>query len=859
MIREGLVDLLCEIEKIIEANHSTNVSKIDFSLLEQTYEALNNLQRELERDVRQQLQLFVRSIPAAVAILDRQMCYISASDRWTEYFQLDAQNIVGQNYYEIFPQMPESWREKDRDCLAGKIEVINREAENFWQLDNKTDRLSWHILPWKSLTGQIAGLLILTETTTEKHLLQKKIESCEAQMRSIFTGMNELVFTLDSSSNAVLFLPTKFFEVYSDSFVNQIIEQTYIQLFDRSKTENYQTLIQQVLQTQTATEFEYCLQLGQSLIWYSAKISPISETSIIWVARDISERKEIERNNLFVEQELAQVTLQSIGDGVVRTDEIGRIQYINPIAERLTGWQLSEVRGRHFTDVFQITRQSRQQSIVNPINQVKKRKQTYKLTAKCILTARSGKKYAIEGTASPIQNRQNELCGVVIVFRNVSQAQKIAQKLSWQATHDPLTKLYNRRKFEEQVAKAIEYAKNGNFHGSICYLDLDRFKIINDTCGHAAGDKLLRQIGKLLQQRIRTSDVFARVGGDEFAILLHQCPTEQALETARQLVEIVREFRFIWENKVFRIGVSIGLVGIDAETESLTSLLNAVDAACYAAKESGGNTVHLYHQEDATLVQQQTQKQWVEKINLALEENCFCLFAQKIVPVDENKGIHYEVLLRFIEESGKLVSPGIFLPAAERYGLMPAIDRWVVATFLAGYEIYWRSRDRQKLNSTRNIYTINLSGASINNREFASFLEEQFDRYDIPPETICFEITETVAITNIEQAVIFINRLKQLGCSIALDDFGSGMSSFNYLKHLPVDYLKIDGSFVQNIVNDKVDYATVECFNHISQIMNIKTIAEFVENKAIFDNLKQIGVDYAQGYGIEKPQPLVWE
>ena len=372
-------------------------------------------------------------------------------------------------------------------------------------------------------------------------------------------------------------------------------------------------------------------------------------------------------------------------------------------------------------------------------------------------------------------------------------------------------------------------------------------------------------------------------------MLLHKCSIEQAIETANELVQIVRDFRFIWQDKVFRIGVSIGVVGIDSETEDLTSLLNAADASCYAAKEEGGNMVHLYRHEDLTLVRQQTQRQWVEKINQALEEDrCldarqmrlkpffapalkdtashiggarshrFCLYAQKIIAVNEHKEIHYEVLLRLIDELGTLITPGSFLPAAERYGLMPAIDRWVVGTFLAGYEVFWRSHSQEKSKPFSNLYTINLSGASINNREFGSFLQEQFDRYDIPPETICFEITETVAITNIEQAVTFINQLKQLGCSIALDDFGSGMSSFNYLKHLPIDYLKIDGSFVQNIVSDKVDYATVECFNHISQIMNIKTIAEFVENKAILDNLKQIGVDYAQGYGIEMPQPLIW-
>ena len=865
MTRESLNNLLGEIEKIIEVNKSSAIAEIDFFTLEKVYEKLDVLQQKLKQDIReseyrQQLELFVHNIPALIAILDEQMRYVAVSDRWSQYFQLDSQNIIGRNYYEIFPQIPDSWRKGDRDCLLGKIKLINREEDNFFGFGDRADRLHWQVLPWKSLTGQIAGLLILTETTTPKHLLQKKIESCEAQMRSIFTGMNELVFTLDRTSNAVLFLPTKFFEAYSDFMVNQVIEQTYVRLFDRheNRTENYQNLVDRVLQTQTPIEFEYRLQLEETIIWYSAKISPTSKTTIIWVARDITERKEIERNNLFVEQELAQVTLQSIGDGVVRTNEIGHIQYINPVAEKLTGWQLSEVRGNFFSDVFQITHQSRQQSIVNLIDKVKHRKRTYKLTAKNVLIARSGRKYAIEGTASPIKNRQGKLCGVVIVFRNVSQARKIAQQLSWQATHDPLTKLYNRRKFEEQVARAIEYAKNDNYHYAVCYLDLDRFKIINDTCGHSAGDKLLCQITKLLQQRIRTSDIFARVGGDEFAILLCQCTLEQAILTAKQLVEIVRGFRFIWKDKVFRIGVSIGLVGIDLQTDSLTSLLNAVDASCYAAKESGGNTVHVYHQEDIALVRQQTQRRWVEKINRALEENRFCLYTQKIVPIDEDLEIHYEVLLRLVEKSGKLIAPGLFLPAAERYGLMPAIDRWVIETFMSNYEIYWRSSQLKKPKSAINIYTINLSGASINNREFANFLKERFDRYNIPPETICFEITETVAITNIEQAVVFIKQLKQLGCSIALDDFGSGMSSFNYLKHLPVDYLKIDGSFVQNIVSDKVDYATVECFNHISQIMNIKTIAEFVENEAILNNLKQIGIDYVQGYGIERPQPLVW-
>ena len=430
-----------------------------------------------------------------------------------------------------------------------------------------------------------------------------------------------------------------------------------------------------------------------------------------------------------------------------------------------------------------------------------------------------------------------------------------------------MTGLYNRREFEQQVNSAIKDCQNKECHHVLCYLDLDRFKIVNDTCGHTAGDELLRQVTKLIKKRIRTSDIFARLGGDEFGLLLYQCPTEIGRKIANQLRQLIQDFRFIWDDKVLRIGVSIGLVTIDSTTEDLISLLNTADAACYAAKAKGRNCVHLYHEQDTVIAEQRGERQWIEKLSRALEENRFCLYSQKIVSIKGNcdgalplprDRCHYEILLRLIDESGKLITPGVFLSAAERYDLMPAIDRWVVTTFLADYEVYYQSRKEQKLEPLTNIYTINLSGASINSQEFGTFLQEQFNRYSIPPTTICFEITETVAISNLDNAVTLIKQLKKLGCSIALDDFGSGMSSLSYLKNLPVDYLKIDGSFIKNIVSDRIDYATVECFNHISQIMNIKTIAEFVEDNAILQTLQQIGINYAQGYGIERPQPLAW-
>ena len=400
-----------------------------------------------------------------------------------------------------------------------------------------------------------------------------------------------------------------------------------------------------------------------------------------------------------------------------------------------------------------------------------------KLTAKNFLIARNGTRYEIEGLASPIMNRCEKLVGTAIVFRDVTKARKMARKLSWQANHDPLTKLYNRRKFEEYAAQAISDSHLDRSRHSLCYLDLDRFKIVNDTCGHAAGDKLLRQVTKLLQTRIRNADIFARLGGDEFGIIFHQCPVEIALNCANELRKLVEDFRFVWQDKIFRIGVSIGLVEIKPTTGQLSSLLNSADAACYIAKRQGGNHVHLCHDRDSIVVRQQGERQWVEKINYALENNYLRLYAQKIAPIQEN------------------------LP----------------------------------------------------------FYASSIEHYAIPPQTICFEITETVAITNFEQANVLITQLKELGCSIALDDFGSGMSSLNYLKNLPIDYLKIDGSFVTNIASDAIDYATVECFHHLSQIMKIETIAEFVENQTILEKLQQIGIDYAQGYGIERPKPLIWE
>ena len=554
-----------------------------------------------------------------------------------------------------------------------------------------------------------------------------------------------------------------------------------------------------------------------------------------------------------------QVKMQAIGDGVITIDSLGKVQCFNLIAEQLTGWSTREAKGRSLTEVFKILHEPTKEVIANPVAQILQSNLDYQFPTNTLLISRQQTEYAVEVSAAPIRDRSGKIMSIVIVFRDVTKSRQLTHKLSWQATRDSLTGLYNRQSFEEKLAEAIAESDDRESNYVLFYLDLDRFKIVNDSCGHRAGDELLRQVTTLLSQRIRDSDVFARLRGDKFGLLLHKCSLEMAHHIAHDLRQLIEKFRFTWQGKVFKIGVSIGVVAIESKTEEPASLMSLADAACYVAKEKGRNYVHIYHQQDHEVAKTRSEKQWVARLNTAIEENRFCLYAQKIIAIDSDINTkHYEILLRFIDESGKLINPDRFIPAAERYNLMPMIDRWVISTFLASYEPYWRAKSQQSSTYLEELYAINLSGTSINSKQFHTFLQKQFTYYNIPPQTICFEITETAAISNLNNAAIFIKELKELGCSIALDDFGSGMSSLSYLKNLPIDYLKIDGSFVKNIASDRIDYATVECFNSISQIMNIKTVAEFVENDEILQKIQTIGINYAQGYGIEKPQPLVF-
>ncbi len=536
--------------------------------------------------------------------------------------------------------------------------------------------------------------------------------------------------------------------------------------------------------------------------------------------------------------------VEDLPDLLYRTDLEGRITFISSSVYKLSGYTVDEATGMKMAE----------ESYANPekrelfLNELKKNGVVKNFENELI--RKDGSIWWGSANAHFIKSDDGNIIGVEGIVRDISDKKISEQQLNFQARHDLLTGLINRHEFERRAERLLSAIPQAKDEHALCFMDLDQFKVINDTCGHIAGDELLRQLSRKMNTVVRKRDTLARIGGDEFGLLMEHCSLEKAKRVAETLRLTIQDYEFVWEEKLFRVGVSIGLVAISETTTNLTTLLKRADAACFMAKDLGRNRVHIYHIEDAELASRYGEMQWVSRINRAFGDNRFCLYAQPIISLSNNGDKHYEILIRMIDEKGKIVPPGAFLPSAERYNLISKIDTWVVKTafsLLSKHTAFLKRID---------FITINLSGPSLTSNNFQEFIIRELEATKIIPHKICFEVTETVAISNLNAAIAFISTLKEIGCRFALDDFGSGLSSFGYLKNLPVDYLKIDGMFVKDIVDDPIDHAMVKSINEIGQVMNMKTIAEFVENDEIKGILKTLGVNYVQGYGMGKPQPI---
>lgn len=556
-------------------------------------------------------------------------------------------------------------------------------------------------------------------------------------------------------------------------------------------------------------------------------------------------------NELYAERSKALVTLESIGEGVITTDVQGNITYMNPAAEILTGNRFRNVSGKSLHKILKVRKPESESAENYPVEKVISSKENLHHTPHLTLIKPDHSEMVIKDTASPILDRSGDVIGMALIFHDFSSIKHMSDKLAYQASHDDLTELYNRREFENQLHDALDDARERDTEHSLCYLDLDQFKIINDTCGHLAGDILLKQISQQIKNRIRRHDLLARLGGDEFGIIFYDTDIKEAEELASEVKNSVTDFRYIWHDTSFDIGVSIGLVPINAGVNSHSELLMRADSACYIAKDNGRNCIHTYAPSDRDFIRRCDELQWYNRITDALDADQFELYCQKIQPVSDNctQTTHYEILLRMIEEDN-LVMPAQFIPAAERYLLMPRIDRWVIDTFLSTFE-------KQAIrNFGDNSYNINLSGQSLCNTEFIDYLIQRLQSNYINPSSLTFEITETAAISNLDKALHFINIMKEMGCKFALDDFGTGVSSFQYLHDLPVDYLKIDGKFVRNVHGNQINHSIIDAITQIGHELGLEIIAEYVENEAIREKLKNCNIDYIQGYAVGKPFPL---
>jgi len=724
-----------------------------------------------------------------------------------------------------------------QDRIIGTLDVYLSESRQ--PTTNELDKLS--------RLARLAGLAI------KKQIDDEKLKTSESRYRGLFESVVDGVYIASRDGDIITVNPALVEMLGYDSVedLKRAGRTTvlYVNPIDRER------VFARLEAKGVVKNFEYRLRRkdgAEIVVLENSRAIRDDEGKVVaheGTITDITERKKAE-TRVFEEKERAQVTLQSIGDGVITTDADGFVDYINPVAQDLIGLDMRNAHGESIESLMTLINEHTRATVENPVSRCLKEGRVITLAENSVLINKEGNEVPIQDSAAPIRDRIGNVIGAVMVFHDVSKESRLFRKLSYQASHDTLTGLINRREFENCLVTALDDAHNrqGQTH-ALLYLDLDQFKVVNDTFGHTAGDELLRQISDLVQANIRSTDILARLGGDEFGILLERCTEERAMEVAEAIRGAVENHRFNWQEAFTSARCSIGVVMVSSDSPDVASVMSSADVACYSAKDMGRNQIHLYQDSDASM--RHEEMKWVSRITSAVEENRFELFYQPIVGIGKANGSsrgHYELLLRMRDEKGELVGPDQFIPAAERYNLMSTLDRWVIRQALS--QLADRNPEAEEAHFT---LAINLSGTSLSEDRFLEFVISELKKQKLPHGAICFEITETAAISNLSRVIHFMQALKKLGCKFSLDDFGSGLSSFTYLKNLPVDYLKIDGQFIRNVAEDSVDESMVRAINQVGQAMGIETIAERVETKEVLDKLSELGIEFAQGYYIARP------
>lgn len=694
---------------------------------------------------------------------------------------------------------------------------------------------------------------IVSEALTYRQQSTHQIESNANKLAAIVASSSDAI--ISKSLDGTITSWNKGAETIFGYTANEVIGKSILRLFPEGKEAEEAYFVTQIKNNTPIEHFEtQRLIKSGALIDVSVDLSPIRNANneiigIAKIARDITTEKLLE-NELAHQHERLRVTMQSIGDAVITTDLKGNVDYLNPIAESLTGWQLADAQGMPVSTVFNIINENTRERCINPVSICLDENRPAGLANNTVLISKDGTEYGIEDSATPIKDDSNNTFGAVLVFHDVTAQRKMASEMAYRASHDALTGLFNRSEFESRLRRSLSECVEYNSEHALMLIDLDQFKMINDTCGHVVGDRLLKEVSHIMQSHLRASDTLSRVGGDEFAILLDKCHLEPAMRIAQDICKSVDNYRLAHDGQRFSVSASIGLLIFNQKWKSIEQLMQSVDSACYAAKESGRNRVHLYYDADFSIEPRKGESYWASRISQALEENRFVLYGQRITPLKESVDLKGEVLLRMVDEHGAIVQPNTFLPAAEKFHLISRIDKWVVEQVLK-----WLKEHTAELTHMDSI-AINISGQSISDQSFHQYTLDLINSLALDCSKLCFEITETAAITNVSVATQFINSMKQHNIKFALDDFGSGVSSFGYLKTLPVDYLKIDGQFIQNLIDNDIDQAMVRCIVDVAKATNKLTIAEWVETEAVEQLLKEMKVDYTQGFLRHKPAPL---